>query len=91
MYRITQYTKNKAEDLGVKVKPSKKEGKKIDVIKDGEVVASVGALGMGDYPTYLREKGKDYAEARRRLYKARHGGTRKIRGSPSWYADNLLW
>lgn len=55
-YKIKNYTKKQAEKLGVDVKPSRVKGKKIDVFKDGKKVASVGALGMNDYPTYLEKE-----------------------------------
>jgi hypothetical protein len=55
-YRIKRYTFEQAKKLGVEVKPSKVKGKKIDVFKNGEKVASVGALGMNDYPTYLEKE-----------------------------------
>ena len=91
-YRITTYTKNQAKKLGVIVKPSKVKGKKIDVFnKKGEKLASIGALGMGDYPTFMRKKGKDYAEGRRRLYKMRHEKDRHKRGTAGFFADKLLW
>jgi len=91
-YTITRYTREKAKKLGVTVKPSSVKGKKIDVFnKKGEKVASVGALGMGDYPTFIREKGKDYADVRRRFYKDRHEKDRHKRGTAGWYADQLLW
>jgi len=51
----------------------------------------VGAVGYSDYPHYLIEKGKEYADTRRRLYKIRHEKDRKVRGSDGWYADKLLW
>lgn len=95
-YRIKRHTYDQAEKLGVEVKPSKTKGKKIDVFKNGEKVASVGALGMNDYPTYL-EKEKDgvveqgTAKNRRKLYKIRHEKDRHIRGSKGFYADKLLW
>ena len=59
-------------------------------------VASVGALGYNDYPTFmeLEKKGKfptGTAEKRRRAYKNRHQKDRTIRGSNGWYADKLLW
>lgn len=91
-YKITAYTLRKAKELGVTVKPSTVQGKKIDVFnKKGEKVASVGAIGYGDYPTFMREKGKAYADERRRLYKERHDKDRHDRGTPGWYADKLLW
>lgn len=90
-YSITAYTKRQASKLGVVVKPSKVKGKKIDVFKNGKKVASVGALGYGDYPTFLKTKGKEYAEKRRKAYKQRHQKNRKIRNSNGYYADKLLW
>jgi len=91
-YSITKYTRDKAKKLGVVVKPSSVKGKKIDVFnKKGEKLASIGALGMGDYPTFMREKGKDYANVRRRLYKDRHKKDRHKRGTAGYYADQLLW
>tara|TARA_R100001015_G_C4531701_1_gene97958 strand:+ start:97 stop:375 length:279 start_codon:yes stop_codon:yes gene_type:complete len=90
-YRIKAYTKAQAKKLGVSVKPSKVKGKKIDVFKNGKKIASVGAIGYNDYPTYKEKKGKKYADERRRLYKIRHNKDRKVRGSAGYYADKLLW
>jgi hypothetical protein len=92
MYAITTYTKNRASKLGVVVKPSKVQGKKIDVFdKKGNKLASVGAIGYGDYPTFMKKKGKEYANIRRRLYKMRHNKDRHIKGTAGYYADQLLW
>lgn len=91
-YNITQYSKNQAKKLGVTIKPSKVKNKKIDVFnKNGEKIASIGYLGMGDYPSYIRDKGKEYADSRRRLYKIRHNKDRHKRGTPGYYADKILW
>jgi hypothetical protein len=90
-YKITNYTKDKAKKLGVEVKVSKVKGKKLDVFKDGKKIASVGALGYSDYPTYIKEKGKDYADKRRTLYKIRHKKDKDVKGTKGYYADRLLW
>jgi len=90
-YKITSYTKSKARKIGVEVKPSKIKGKKIDVFKGGKKVASVGAIGYDDYPTYIKKKGKKFAEERRKLYKKRHQKDRLKKNSNGWYADQLLW
>lgn len=90
-YAITNYTKQQAKKLGVVVKPSSVKGKKIDVFKKGEKIASVGALGYSDYPTYMKTKGKAYADERRRLYKIRHSKDRNVKDSDGYYADKLLW
>lgn len=90
-YAITTYSKNKAEKLGVKILPSTTKGKKIDVFKNGVKIASIGDTMYGDYPTYLKKYGKKHADERRRLYKLRHEADRKIKGSPGYYADQILW
>lgn len=91
-YSITNYTRRQAKKLGLTVKPSLVKNKKIDVFnKRGEKVASVGALGMNDYPTYMKKYGNSYAKTRRRLYKMRHEKDRHIPHSNGWYADKLLW
>lgn len=91
MYEIKPYTYNQAKKFGVTVKPSTRKGKKIDVFKKDEKIASIGALGMGDYPTYIKQKGKAYADERRRLYKIRHLKNSQVVGSPAFFANNLLW
>ena len=90
-YKITKYTLDRAKELGVTVRPSSVKGKKIDVFKNGKKVASVGAIGYGDYPTFIKTKGKEYAEKRRKFYKFRHEKDRHVINSNGWYADKLLW
>ena len=91
MYQITNYTYQQAKKLGVDVKPSTDKKKKIDVIKNGYKIASVGAIGYKDYPTYMKEKGLIYANERRKLYKIRHSRDRQKVGSNGYFADKLLW
>ena len=91
LYKILPYTLKQAKKLGVVVKPSKKKGKKIDVFKDGELVASVGGAGYKDYPTFWKTEGKAVADKKRKLYKARHEKDRHKEGSAGYYADKLLW
>ena len=90
-YKIKNYTKEKAHELGVQVKPSSNKGKKIDVYKDGEKIASVGALGMKDYPTYIQEEGIEYANKRKQLYTMRHQKEGFKKGTNSYWALKLLW
>jgi hypothetical protein len=92
MYRIKPYSIRQATKLGVTIKPSRVKGKKIDVFdKKGNKLASIGALGYGDYPTFWEQKGKAFADEKRRLYKMRHEKDRKVRGTPGYYADQILW
>jgi len=91
MYKITNYSKQQAKKLGVKIKPSTQKGKKIDVFKNDKKVASIGAIDYNDYPTYIKKFGRAYADDRRRLYKARHEKYRNIPNTNSYYADKILW
>ncbi len=91
MYEITDYTKKKAHELGVKVVPSVNSKKKIDVWRDGKRIASIGAYGYMDFPSYIEKEGEAYAKERRRLYKLRHIRDRTVKGSNGWWSDNLLW
>jgi hypothetical protein len=91
MYNITEYTKQKARDIGVTVSNSSNPKKKLDVFKSGKKIASVGAVGYGDYPTFLNLDGKTYADKRRKLYKQRHSKDLSVVGSNGWYANKLLW
>ena len=54
-------------------------------------LASIGALGYGDYPTFIRTKGQEYADKRRKAYRNRHAKNIAIKGSNGYYAGNLLW
>jgi hypothetical protein len=91
VYHITKYTYKKAKELGYTVKPSTNKTKKIDVYKKNKKIASVGANGMNDYPTYIQKNGLKYAKTRRRLYRIRHEKDRHKRLSNGWLADKLLW
>uniref|UniRef100_A0A6C0BBZ6 Uncharacterized protein n=1 Tax=viral metagenome TaxID=1070528 RepID=A0A6C0BBZ6_9ZZZZ len=90
-YKITKYTLAQAKKIGVTVKPSTNKTKKIDVFKQGKKIASVGAAGMNDYPTFMKNQGIKFAKTRRRLYKMRHEKDRHIKWSRGWLADVLLW
>jgi hypothetical protein len=91
-YNITKYTIDKANKLGVIVKPSNNNSKKLDVYsKDNKFICSVGAIGYKDYPTYMLQNGKAYADERRRLYRIRHHKDMNVKGTPGFYANLLLW
>ena len=91
MYEITEQTKKRAKELGVEVKPSTNSKKKIDVFLDGKKVASIGSSSYADYPTYIKTKGKDYADIRKKLYAKRHAKDINVKGSNGYYAYELLW
>jgi hypothetical protein len=88
-YEITEYTKKRARELGVTVKPSTRKDKKIDVYKADKKIASIGAAGMMDYPHYIKTKGIEYANHRRDLYRARH--KKDLNQGNGFWANRLLW
>ena len=91
-YKIKPYSFHQAQKLGVKIAPSHNPKKKIDVFDyNNQYILSIGAIGYKDYPTYLEEFGKKYADKRRELYKIRHNKDRQKIGSAGYYSDNILW
>lgn len=91
MFKIDPAHKTNASRLGVEIKPSKLKNKKIDVFKNDIKVASIGDVRYNDYRSYIKERGLEYANERKRLYKIRHNKTKDKIGTPSFYADRLLW
>ena len=62
MYKITKYSFNKAKQFNLKIYPSKNSKYKIDVFDvDNVFLASIGANGYSDYPTYINTHGLKYA------------------------------
>ena len=90
-YVISEYTKKRARELGVVVKPSSNKNKKIDVFKNDKKIASIGDINFLDYPNYVKRNGLAYANIRREAYRARHKKDLGIVGSPGWLAGKLLW
>ena len=101
MYDILDYTKKRLSKINDKlntdkitIEQSTNKDKKIDVFINNKKVASIGAIGYKDYPTYTKEKGKMYADGRRKLYYRRHSKEDDIKDgkiTPSWWARWLLW
>jgi hypothetical protein len=91
MYTIKKYSYEKAKKLGVNIKPSTRKNKKLDVYKNNKKIASIGALGYGDYPTFIDTEGLTSANNHRKKYKMRHNKDRHVKNSPGYYADQLLW
>jgi hypothetical protein len=90
LYNIKKYSYDQAKKLGVNIKPSTNPKKKIDVFdKDNNKIASIGDVSYKDFPTYMKEKGEEYANERRRLYHLRHKDNEK--GTPNYYSKKILW
>jgi hypothetical protein len=87
MYRIRQHHLDQAKKLGVTIKPSSTKNYKLDVYKDNKYLTSIGDRDYKDYAIYLEERGEEYANERRRLYKLRH----KKDGVRERLASAILW
>jgi len=90
MYKIKQYSKDRAKELGVKIVPSDNPKKKIDIYKDDQFLFSIGDIRYMDYPHYL-EYGKDIADKHKKNYHIRHAKDIKKIGSKGFYAAMILW
>ena len=94
MYKIKQIQIDKANKIGVTIKPSENKKKKVDIFKNGLKVGSIGAMGYKDYGTYLEELSKKEADKKRKNYLARHSKEAKTKDGKktnSYYADKILW
>jgi hypothetical protein len=91
MYKITDYSYEKAKKLNVQIKPSTKKNKKIDVFKNGKLISTIGDINYLDYPNYIKKAGLTYANERRRLYRIRHKNDISIVGSNGWFSNKILW
>ena len=87
-YTITPYTYEKAKQEGLQILPSNLKTKKIDVYKNGKKIASIGAIGYKDYPSYLQSHGLEYANKRRELFHKRFENDNSL---PSLLVKKLLW
>ena len=76
--------RNNANALGVQVKKSTKKHKKLDVFRSNQKLASIGDKR---YTDFLQTSDKE----QQKRYKSRHQRTRVKEGTPSFYADRILW
>ena len=74
----------RAKALGVTVQPSTRQHKKLDVYRNGQYQVSIGDLRYSDFLQHGDPE-------RRRRYKLRHEKHRHVKGTPSYYADRILW
>ena len=88
-YKITDYSYNQAKKLNVEIKPSSNKKKKIDVFKNDKKIASIGSINYLDYPNFIKTKGLDYANERKKLYKIRH--KKDLNSKNGFYANKILW
>jgi hypothetical protein len=102
-YNIRPRTYEMAKKLGIKIKPSSRQFKKIDIyapvrgrVNTYRYKFSVGDRRYLDYHLWktLEMRGKvppGTAEKRRKAYKIRHRNDLSVKGSPGFFAYRLLW
>ena len=101
MYSIKKYTRDRLKLLNDKlnsnaitIKVSNVKHKKIDVFINDKKINTIGDNRYMDYPSYIIENGKEYADKRRELYYKRHSKEADIKDgkiTDSWFARWLLW
>ena len=80
-----------AKKIGVVVKRSTRKNKRLDVFRKGVKITSIGDSKYNNYHSYVRTKGKEFADKRKALYKIRHNKNIKVVGSAGYYANAILW
>ena len=102
-YNIRPRSYEIAKKLGIKIKPSTRQYKKIDIytpvkgrVNTYKYKFSVGDRRYMDYHLWktLEARGKvppGTAEKRRKAYKLRHSKDLRVKGSPGFFAYRLLW
>ena len=100
-YKITQYTIDRMDELNKKlntdeysIRPSADPKKKIDVLLRNDVIASVGDPSLPDYPTYIEERGIEFANKRRDAFYNRFRRLPDIKDgkiTPMFWARWILW
>ena len=84
---IAQRIYNVAEELGIKIAPSKQ---KIDVLDwNGNLICS--SVAKKDYDYYLKKNGFSYAEYKRTQYWYKHRKEINKLGTEAYYTAILLW
>ncbi len=87
MYKISPASYKLAKIYIVDIIPSTKTNRKVEVYRDGVYLASIEDSRYMDYHLWLKEIGKAYADARKRLFYMRHNKeTFKLK-----LAKLLLW
>ena len=100
-YKIKQYTLDKMDELNKKlgtdvytIRVSTDPSKKIDVLLRNDVIASIGDPELGDYPTYIQDKGIEFANNRRTAFYNRFRRLPDIQDGkikPIFWTRWLLW
>lgn len=95
-YKIKERQRQAAQRLNVAIRPSSDKNKKLDVYKNGFLVARIGSAGYMDYASYQQKERKGAvapgtADRQRELYLIRHADNATKVGTPGYYSAKILW
>ena len=100
-YVITQYSLDKIKELnekldtsGFSIKLSEDPSKKIDVFLRDKIIASIGDINLLDFPSFVEERGLEYANKRRDAFYSRFKRLPDIKDgkiTPMFWTRFLLW
>jgi len=100
-YKIKQYSMDKIQELNSKlntsdfsIKLSEDPSKKIDVFLKEKKIASIGDINLLDYPSFIEERGIEFANKRRDAFYSRFKRLPDIKDgkiTPMFWARWLLW
>ena len=100
-YTIKQYSRDKIQELNntldtsdFSIKLSKDPSKKIDVFLREKKITSIGDINLLDFPSYIEERGIEFANKRRDAFYNRFRRLPDIKDgkiTPMFWSRFLLW
>ena len=89
-FEISDFELQNAKKLNVEIIPSTVKDKKLDVIRDGKYLFSIGNLLIPSYSDWKKSDGEIYAEQRKKLY-----WMKNLKNVPQdglqFYSSHILW
>ena len=100
-YKITQYSRDKIQELNSKlntsdfsIKLSEDPSKKIDVFLREKKISTIGDINLLDFPSFVEERGIEFANKRRDAFYSRFKRLPDIKDGKIqtiWWSKYLLW
>ena len=100
-YVITQYTLDKIQELNQKlntsdfsIQLSEDPNKKLDVYLRNKKIETIGDINLGDFPTFIEERGIEFANKRREAFYSRFKRLPDVKDGKIqtiWWSRYLLW
>jgi len=100
-YKITQYSRDKIQELNSKlntsdfsIKLSEDPSKKIDVFLREKKISTIGDINLLDFPSFVEERGIEFANKRRDAFYSRFKRLPDIKDGKIqtiWWTRFLLW